>query len=125
VSARRVDLGMAGLVALLGLLAGCGRPVAQSPAGPPLAAPERADLVGLAATLARVDDDLAQAFPAGAAPDCDRACLLQRHICALADRVCAIAARHPGDDQARALCRDSRERCQRAQARVAERCRCL
>ena len=110
------------LLAALALGACGARPV---PAGPPLPAAERESLDGLVHTLHRLDVDLAPAPAAGGAPDCNRACLLQRHICTLADRICDIASRHPGDPHARERCRDARERCRRAQERVADRCRCL
>ena len=110
--------------ALLLALSLCACGARSAPAGPPLTAPERESLAGWAEALLRVDVDLAQSFAAAGTPDCNRACLLQRHICTLAERICAIADRHPGDPPARERCRDARERCRRAQERVADRCRC-
>ena len=116
-------LACAGSLVVALALCACG--TRSAPAGPPLGGPERESLDSFAETLRRVDLDFAQAFTAGGAPDCNRACLLQRHICTLAERICDIASRHPGDPHARERCRDARERCRRAQERVANRCRCL
>ena len=117
---RRLLCAVAPLVVAL---CGCGTQ-ATAPRGGPLPAADQQELLGLAATLQRVDGDFAQGFVASV-PDCDRACLLRGHICTLAARICGIAGRHPDDPDARERCRDAQERCRRAQGRVAERCRCL
>lgn len=117
---RRLPLVAAPLLAVW--LGACG--AQPAPTATPLTVPERESLDALAAALGRVDLDLGQSF-VGGEPDCNRACLLRGHICSLAERICAIAGRHPDDPQARERCRDARERCRRAQERVGERCRCL
>jgi hypothetical protein len=42
-----------------------------------------------------------------------------RKVCALADRICAIASRYPPADSVSARCADGRARCQRAREKTA------
>jgi hypothetical protein len=53
----------------------------------------------------------AQATPA---PDCARVCQPVGNICALAEKICVIASRHPEGDPIAADCVDARARCQHA-----------
>src|SRR6185295_14499428 len=53
----------------------------------------------------------AQATPA---PDCARVCQPVGNICALAEKICAIASRHPEGGPIAADCVDARARCQQA-----------
>lgn len=111
-----------GAIGLAALASGCG---AARPIGPPASPAVQQEVFGLDDTVVRLDQDVVRALPAGGQLNCDRACFLSRNICAIAGRICAIADRHPGDGEVRARCRDATERCQRARARAAERCRCL
>ena len=48
------------------------------------------------------------------APDCARVCQLVGNICAMAQKICGIAVRHPEGDPIAADCVDARARCQHA-----------
>jgi hypothetical protein len=113
---------LARAAALLVALSTCACGTAHPPTGPPLPAAELESLATLGEALERVDRDFAHSLEAAA--DCERACLFVGHICTLAERICAIAGRHPDDAPARARCRDARERCRHAHERAAARCRC-
>jgi hypothetical protein len=66
-----------------------------------------------------LEHDLSLRFEAHEVIDCVEAERLRDQICTLADRICAIAEREP---EREALCRDSRDRCERARQRVEQRC---
>lgn len=51
--------------------------------------------------------------------DCEAARDLTATVCELAERVCSLG---DASESSRARCSDGRQRCERAQARVAERC---
>ena len=59
-----------------------------------------------------------------AARVCGDACDAGQRVCALKDRICAIAARHPEDVEIGARCTDGSERCERVSARLAAECAC-
>lgn len=67
------------------------------------------------------EDELHQTL-AMSQPDCGRARGLRDDICELAERICDIAARHPGEPGVAGQCADGRERCDRASADVAAAC---
>jgi hypothetical protein len=54
------------------------------------------------------------AAQATAAPDCARVCHLVGNICALAEKICGIAARYPASDPVAAECLDARAGCRQA-----------
>lgn len=71
--------------------------------------------------LKRLEVELG-ALAVGAPADCDRTRSLTRNICELAERICTLATRRPEDARIDALCRDDRERCERARTQAGARC---
>ena len=55
---------------------------------------------------------------------CADACARQTAICELAEKICTISARHPGDARLSGHCDDGRTRCESAREAVAGRCEC-
>jgi hypothetical protein len=107
----------------LALLAGCASSNSYSGSSAESAAREQQSSE-YAGRAMRLDEELTQALSLGAPADCDRACSRKNTICALADRICQIAAEEPANATLAGQCRDARARCERAQKRVAEKCAC-
>jgi hypothetical protein len=86
-------------------------------------ADDHADARDTAADLHRQAEAL-EAEGTGAGDDaCAHACPLARNVCLLSGRLCAIAARHEGDGELEGLCRDGKDRCERAREKT-RRCAC-
>lgn len=58
------------------------------------------------------------------AQDCGSACEGGERLCALSERICEIADRHPGDGEIGGRCADGRERCRIARERLSAACGC-
>jgi hypothetical protein len=100
------------LVAPLLLLGACAS--TSKHAVPPPA--EQADVEQLYIELRNRDLDLRnqQMQPPELGEHCTRLKPLRDNICALADRICRIAAKEPPDSRAADFCSDGKERCARA-----------
>jgi hypothetical protein len=70
--------------------------------------------------------ELSLAVPraAGSGLDCPNACSLVGEICALSERICTLARRHPGDEELSRRCQRGGERCRRARQSVQQSCPC-
>jgi hypothetical protein len=111
----------AALAALLA--AGCAAaPPPGHPAHPSALSAEDRNQIEAAEQVMRAKEDELAAARAGAAPDCARLELLAGNVCALAEKICTIAARYPPDDPVAARCTDARARCARSRDALRERC---
>ncbi|MBX3272098.1 MAG: hypothetical protein KF729_17665 [Sandaracinaceae bacterium] len=108
-------------VAWLALASGCA--AARPPAhGPDEASAARDDAVAQHALLRDAERAVAAAIEARRCEE--EACPAAGQVCELSGSLCAIAARHAGDQELAARCADGRRRCAGARARVAEVCGC-
>ena len=109
---------------LLALLAACATSSPHEPAtGPSSLTAEDRDAVDKLNEAMGIQGRQLYAAQAAAAPDCARVCLLVGNICALAEKVCVVAARYPASDPVAADCLDARARCRHAQE-TASSCAC-
>jgi hypothetical protein len=104
----------AALALLLACLCGCAAQPAvvmpeRSSEDRRLALEEPQALIGAEAAV----DELARG------EDCQGACEAGARVCGLSERICDIAARHPGDDELEGRCADGRARCRGARERLA------
>jgi hypothetical protein len=101
------------LAALLaGLLAACA--TGGSPSGASSVSAEERDEVEAVKEAIGAQGRALYAAQAAPAPDCARVCQLVGNICALAEKMCGIAAHYPEADPIATDCVDARGRCQHA-----------
>lgn len=112
--------GWLGLAVGLALLPSCGGAAPRDEA--PLEY-EAESPVELEHEQLQVQDELETAL-SRPEPDCEAACTLEGRICDLSERICAIAGRHPEDDETEGRCHDAEGRCATARERVAGSCTC-
>jgi len=72
--------------------------------------------------VASMEGEMADTLELSAGPDCGRAAQLAGRICELADRICDIADRHPDYEDVTDKCSSGRQRCEQANASMAEGC---
>ena len=65
-----------------------------------------------------------QSTAGGPEASCDNICGWTAGICELAERICAIAARHPSEADFQAACDEARKRCAKAKQKSAAACAC-
>ncbi len=102
--------------------AGCAR-MAEAPGADlaPSQEPAR-EVRTLERRMQQYEAELRGSLEASATPNCRRARALSGTICRLAERICRIADRHPGDPSLAGRCEDGRRRCEKARVKVAVRC---
>jgi hypothetical protein len=100
------------LAVLAALLAACA--TGASPSGASSVSAEDRDEVEAMKEAIGAQGRALYAAQAAPAPDCARVCQLVGNICALAQKICGIAARYPEGDPIVTDCVDARGRCQHA-----------
>jgi hypothetical protein len=106
-------LGLLGLLGL-GLLVGCAAaPFRAAP--PPPVVDDAADAQELREALAELQEHKNALVMPRAESSCQPMCRLGELICRASERLCAVAARHPGDPTYAKHCRSAETDCREAQ----------
>jgi hypothetical protein len=102
----------------------CAHTIARESATDAAVDQDRATATALQERADALEQTLSSLGVEGKEPDCTRACGLVDQICELGSRICAISARHVGDEELLNRCAAATQRCQRSRDRASSRCAC-